>query len=112
MKDMKKMKRFTKLIEQKFEELEMALLNISGKSNVKYNNNEDFSLLLEILKNRITNLQKEVIEKDVIKNFLLKQENKSNNNTGSVNKTVTENNEILESESGNSSPRFEMKKRH
>ena len=104
MKGMEEMKRFTKSTGQKFEDLEMTILNISGKSNVNYHNNEYFSLLLEILKNRITNLQKELIEKDVIKNFLLKQKNESNNNTSSVNKTVTENNEILGSESGTPVP--------
>ena len=41
------------------------------------------------LKNRISNLEKELIEKDAI--------------IGSVNKTVTESDEILETERGNSS---------
>ena len=36
-------------------------------------------------------------------NFLLKQKNKTNNNTCSINKTVTENDEILETERGNPS---------
>ena len=36
-------------------------------------------------------------------NFLLKQKNETNNNIRSVNKTVTENDEILETEWGNSS---------
>ena len=104
MKGMEEMKRFTKSTGQRFEELEVTILNISGKSNVNYHCNEYFSLLLEILKNCMTNLQKELIEKDVIKNFLLKQKNESNNNTSSVNKTVTENNEILGSESGTPVP--------
>ena len=42
----------------------MALQNISGKNNANYNNNENFPLLLQILKNRISNLEKELIEKD------------------------------------------------
>ena len=78
----------------------MALLNISGKNNVSYNNNENSSLLLQILKNRILNLEKEVIEKNATINFLLKQKNEANNNTSSVNKTVAENDEILETERG------------
>ena len=50
----------------------MALLNISGKNNVNYNNNENSPLLLEVLKNRIYSLEKELIEKDAIINFILK----------------------------------------
>ena len=79
----------------------MALQNISGKNNVSYSNNENSPLLFEILKNRISNLEKELIEKDAITDFLLKQKNETNNNTSSVNKTVTENDEIVETERGN-----------
>ena len=79
----------------------MALKNISGKNNVSYSNNENSPLLFEILKNRISNLEKELIEKDAIIDFLLKQKNETNNNTSSVNKTVTENDEIVETERGN-----------
>ena len=61
-------------------------------------------LLLEALKNDISNLEKEVIEKDVIINFLVKQKSETNNNTISVNEAVAENDEILETERGNSSP--------
>ena len=46
----------------------MALQNISGKNNGDFdNNNENSRLLLEILKNRIFNLEKELIEKDAMK---------------------------------------------
>ena len=79
----------------------MARQNISGKNNVSYSNNENSPLLFEILKNRISNLEKELIEKDAIIDFLLKQKNETNNNTSSVNKTVTENDEIVETERGN-----------
>ena len=103
LKEMEEIKRFTKSTERKFEELEMALQNISGKNNGNYNNNENSTLLLEILKNRISNSEKELIEKDAIINFLLKQKSQTNDNTSSVNKTVTENDEIL-TERGNSSP--------
>ena len=72
------MKRFRKLTERKFEELEIALQNISGKHNVNYSNNENSSLLLEILKNCISNLEKELTEEDAIINFLLKQKNETN----------------------------------
>ena len=61
-------------------------------------------LLLEILKNHISNLEKELIEKDAIINFLLKQKNETNNNASFVNKTITENDEMLETKRGNSSP--------
>ena len=98
---MEEIKRFTKPTERKFEELEMALQNISG-GKCKYNNNENSLQLLEILKDLISNLEKELIEKDAIINFPLKQENETSNNTSSVNKTVTENDEILENERENS----------
>ena len=61
-------------------------------------------LPLEILKNRIPNLEKKLIEKDAIINFLLKQKNETDNNASLVNKTVTENDEMLETKRGNSSP--------
>ena len=61
-------------------------------------------LPLEILKNRIPNLEKKLIEKDAIINFLLKQKNETDNNASLVNKTVTENDEMLETKRANSSP--------
>ena len=36
----------------------MTLLTISGKNNVTYKNNENSPFLLEILKNRMSNLEK------------------------------------------------------
>lgn len=62
MKKMDEIKQFTKLAKRKFKEFEMDLLNIFGKSNLLYNENSP--LLLEFLKNRISSLEKEVIEKD------------------------------------------------
>ena len=86
--------------------------NISGENNTNYNNiNENFPLLLEILKNRISNLEKKLIEKDAIINFLLKQNLETNNSTSSIDKTVTENDEILETERGNSSPSSNSKQK-
>ena len=111
MTEMKETKRFTKSIEQQFEELEMALLNISGKNNVNYNNNENSPLLLEVLKNRIYSLEKELIEKDAIINFILKQKNETYYNTSSVKKAATANDEILENERGNSSPSSNLKQK-
>ena len=68
-------------LSEKFGELKMELQNISEKSNVNNNNNNENSLLLlEILKNRIFSLEKKLIEKDAIINFLLKQKNGTNNN--------------------------------
>ena len=89
----------------------MVLQNISGKDNVNYNNNENSKLLLEILKNHISNLETELIEKDAIINFLLKQKSEANNNTSSVNKTVAENDEILETEKRNSSLSSNLKQK-
>ena len=88
----------------------MALQNISGKNNVIYSDDENSVLLLEILKNRISNLEEELKEKDAIIN-ILKQKNETNNNTSSVNKTVTENDEILQTERGNSSPSSNSKQK-
>ena len=62
-KEMEEIKRFTKSTKRKFEDLETALRNISEKNNVNYNNNENSPLLLEILKNRISNFEKELTEK-------------------------------------------------
>ena len=67
----------------------MTLLTISGKNNVTYKNNENSPFLLEILKNRMSNLEKKLIEKDAIINFFLKLESETNTNTSSVNGTVT-----------------------
>ena len=98
--------------EWKFEELEITLQKISGKSNRNYNNNKKNSpLLSEILNNCISNLEKELTEKDAIRNFLLKQKSETNNNTSSVNKTVIENDEILETERGSSSPSSDSKQK-
>ena len=98
--------------ERKFEELEITLQKISGKSNRNYNNNKKNSpLLSEILNNCISNLEKELTEKDAIINFLLKQKSETNNNTSSVNKTVIENDEILETERGSSSPSSDSKQK-
>ena len=71
--------------------------------NVNYSNNEYSPFLLEILKNPISSLEKELMEKDAIINFLLKQKNETSDKLRLVNKTVTENYEILETERGNSS---------
>ena len=59
----------------------------------------------------MSNLVKKLIEKDAIINFLLKQKNETNNNTSSVIKAVTENDEILETERGNSSPSSNSKQK-
>ena len=59
---------------------------------------------IPLSQNRISNLEKDLIEKDAIINLLLKQKSETNNNTSSVNKAVTENDKILETERGNSSP--------
>ena len=90
---MEEITRFTKSTEQKFEELEVTLQKVSGKSNVSYKKNENSPLLLEILYNHLSNLEKELIEKDGAINFLLMQKNESNN-IRSVNKTVTENKKL------------------
>ena len=79
--------------------------------NVNYSNNENSPFLLETLKNRISSLEKELMEKDAIINFLLKQKNETSDNLRLVNKTVTENYEILDTERGNSSPSSNAKQK-
>ena len=101
---MEEIKRFTKSIERKFEKLEMALQNISGKSNRNYSNNDKSPLLLEVLKKSHIQFRKRTDGKRCNQKFLLKQKSETNNNRSSVNKTVTENDEILEIERRNSSP--------
>ena len=81
------------MTEQKFEKLEVTLQKISGKSNVSYKKNENSPLLLEILYNHLSNLEKELIGKDGAINFVLIQKNESNN-ISSVNKTVSENKKL------------------
>ena len=49
--------------------------------------------------------------RDAIINFLLKQKNETSDNLRSVNKTVTENYEILATERGNSSPSSNTKQK-
>ena len=46
------------------------------------------------------------MEKDAIINFLLKQKSETNGNTSSINKTAAENDETLETERDNSSPKL------
>ena len=60
-----------------------------------------------VLKNHISNLEKELIEKNPIMNFLLKQKNEANTNTSSIKKTDIENDEKLETERGNSNKKTE-----
>ena len=108
---MEEIKWFTKSTERKFEKLEWHSKTFLWKNNASYNNNENSPLLLEILKDLISNLEKELIEKDAIINFPLKQKSETNNNTSSVNKTVTESDKISETERGNSSPSSNSKQK-
>ena len=50
---MEEIKRFTKSTERKFEELEMALQNISGKNNVNYNNDNSPLVLRDFKESHI-----------------------------------------------------------
>ena len=52
-----------------------------------------------------------MIEEHVIINFLLKEKSETSNNTSSLNNTVTENDKILETERGNSSPNSHSKRK-
>ena len=62
MKELEAIKGFTKLVERKFEELEKAII---GLSEPKVSNcNESSSLTVELLKNRVSTLEKLLFEKD------------------------------------------------
>ena len=90
MRQMEEIKQFPKSSEQKFGELEMALSNISEKNRVNYIENSQ--LLLELLKNRISSLEKVLIEKDANISYFLKQKNVPDIRTVNytAEKTVTE----------------------
>ena len=75
MKELETIKDFTKSVERRFKELEKAIIGLLER---KISNcNESSSLTVELLKNRVSTLEKLLIEKDAIINFLLKQ-NKEN----------------------------------
>ena len=75
MKELEAIKDFTKSVERNFEELEKA---IKGLSEPKVSNcTESSSVTVELLKNRVSTLEKLLIEKYAIINLLLKQ-NKEN----------------------------------
>ena len=75
MKELEAIKDFTKSAERNFEELEKA---IKGLSEPKVSNcTESSSVTVELLKNRVSTLEKLLIEKYAIINLLLKQ-NKEN----------------------------------
>ena len=91
MKELEVVKNFTKSGERKFEELEKAVI---GLSEPKVSNcNESSSLTVELLRNRVSALEKLLIEKDAIINFLLKQ-NKENHESSL---TETDSNKIKQS---------------
>ena len=75
MKELQAIKDFTKSVERKFAELEKAIKDLSEPK--VSNCTESSSLTVELLKNRVSTVEKLLIEKDAIINFLLKQ-NKEN----------------------------------
>ena len=75
MKELEEIKDFTKLIDRKFEELEKAIIGLSEPKVSNYK--ESSSVTVELLKNQVSTLEKLLIEKSAIINFLLKQ-NKEN----------------------------------
>ena len=79
MKELETIKDFTKSVERKFEELEKAVI---GLLEWKISNcNESSSLTVELLKNQGSTLEKLLIEKDAIINFLLKQNKENHENS-------------------------------
>ena len=71
---MEEIKCLTKLTVRNFDELEMALQSISGKNNVNYNNNESPPLLLKILRNCVSNLDKKTDRKSCDHKFSFEAE--------------------------------------
>ena len=74
MKELEAIKDFTKSAERKFEELKKAIIDLSEPK--VSNSNENSSLTVELLKNRVPTFEKLLIEKFAIINLLLKQNKK------------------------------------
>ena len=68
-KEMENFKTFTQAVERKFENFENVILDLSTKDKQSHGGEPD--LVTELLKNIISALEKQLIDKDVIKNFLL-----------------------------------------
>ena len=71
MKELEAVKGFSKSVERKFEEFENAIIGLSERRVSTYN--ESSSLTVELLKNWVSTLEKVLIEKDAMIDFLLKQ---------------------------------------
>ena len=71
MKELETIKDFRKSVERKFEELEKAIISLLEPKVSNYN--ECSSLTVELLKNRVSTLEKLLIGKNVIINFPIKQ---------------------------------------
>ena len=81
-----------------FEDLEMGsnleVLHISVNENYNVNS----PLLLELLMNRISSLERDLTEKGAVVSFLLKQKNEPDISSAQLKKTVTETVETTEIE--------------
>ena len=75
-KEMESFKTFTQAVERKFEQLEKVILDLSTKDKQSHRKERD--LVTELLKNRISALEKHLIDKDAIINFLLQKSITSN----------------------------------
>ena len=65
---MESFKTFAETINRKFEELENVILDLSTKDRQSYA--RESNLVIELLKNRISALEKQLIDKGAIINFL------------------------------------------
>ena len=76
---METMKNFTKSVEKKFEEIENFIASLSVNNHSvstpakKKESEREYPLVAELLKSRVSTLEKQLAEKDAIIEFLLNQ---------------------------------------
>ena len=79
MKEIETMKNFTKSVEKKFEEIENFITSLSvnnhsvGTPEKEKESEREYPLVVELLKSRVSTLEKQLAEKDAIIDFLLNQ---------------------------------------
>ena len=79
LKEIETMKNFTKSVEKKFEEIENFITSLSvnnhsvGTPEKEKESEREYPLVVELLKSRVSTLEKQLAEKDAIIDFLLNQ---------------------------------------
>ena len=77
LKEIETMKNFTKSVEKKFEEIENFITSLSVNNHSvgtpEKESEREYPLIVELLKSRVSTLEKQLAEKDAIIDFLLNQ---------------------------------------